>query len=60
MSELGRLVRKANKLKQRIGKDRDALRELIGELEEIESDSAGVEEAVESLSRAADALSEYL
>ena len=45
------------KITDRISKDRDELRDLIGELEEIE---ASCDEAIEDLVRAADSLSEYL
>ncbi len=51
------IVRQVNATKERIGKDRDKLRELLDELEAIVSDA---DEATEHLEAAVDMLSRYL
>lgn len=48
------LLRKLERIKNRIAKDRDELRDLIDEVSALESD---VSEAAESLEYAADAMS---
>lgn len=48
------LLRKLERIKNRIAKDRDELRDLINEVEALEGD---VSDAAESLNYAADAMS---
>jgi uncharacterized protein YoxC len=55
--EIKSLISRANKLKAEIATKRDALRDLVSDIEDIE---AGCDEAVECLERAADKMSELL